>query len=121
MEAYKNRPSQEVLNRHFVRLAEGHKPQRIGNLTLIEDLQQGKGDNKGPKLVMVTPTQHAVEQAKSALKRGIDQTDVYDAAMERDAERKRRFKVRKDHRTRLNKKKPKEKKKPKGKGNSFPY
>ena len=89
MEAFRNRLSQDAIDRHFVRLAEGHKPERKGKLTLISG-QSGRGYEEGPKLVMVTPTALAVEQAKSDLKRGLDQPDVLDEALERDAKRKKR-------------------------------
>ena len=89
MEAFRNRLSQDAIDRHFVRLAEGHKPERKGKFTLISG-QSGRGSEEGPKLVQVTPTALAVEQAKSDLKRGLDQPDVLDEALERDAKRKKR-------------------------------
>ena len=57
----------------------------------IPTTQSGSGNVNGPKLVMVTPTAQAIEQAKSDLKRGLDQPDVLDEALERDAKRKKLF------------------------------
>ena len=89
MEAFRNRFGQDVIDRHFIRLAEGHKPERKGKLTLISG-QSGGGCEDCPKLVQVTPTAQAMEQARSDLKRGLDQTDVLDEALENDAKRKKR-------------------------------
>ena len=48
-----------------------------------------------PKIQMISPIALALEQAKSDLKRGLDQTNVLDQALERDAKRKKRSKARK--------------------------
>ena len=90
MESFRNRLNQDAIDRHFVRLAEGHKPERKGKLTLFSGQSGRGGGETGPKVVQVTPAAQAVEQARSDLKRGLDQPDALDVALENDAKRKKR-------------------------------
>ena len=44
-----------------------------------------------PKIELITPWQRALEQAKSDLKRGSYQMDIYDRALEQDAMREKKM------------------------------
>ena len=67
-----NRLDRDILTRHFIALAQGHRPERRGKLNLITIPKGGKGEEpkkkSEDKLYMVTPIAQAVEQAKSDLK-----------------------------------------------------
>ena len=93
--------SQDVINRHFIRMAEGYRPIKKGKLTLFSSSQTGSGkDDRHPPIQLVTPVAQALEQAKSDLKRGSEQMDVYDHAIEQDAKRKKLSDERKARRRR---------------------
>ena len=108
------RTTQEEINRHFIRMAEGHPPEIRGKLHLFTAPQSGKGNGRNDRVTirMVTPTAQAVEQAKSDLKRGLGQTtNVLDEALERDAKRKKLSMERKARRRKAKYKTTKKKKK----------
>ena len=92
-----NRLSQEVINHHFISVARGHRPQKRGKLTIISS-QVGSGKETQPRLVVVSPTAQAVEQEKSDLKRGVNQTGVLEHALQQDATRKKKWEARKRRR-----------------------
>lgn len=81
--------NQTTITDHFIRLAKGEKPLRKKGVVIIP--QSGKGDYNGSHsndLKIVSPSQDAVNQAHSDLKRGFDQVDVYGDAIRQDAKRK---------------------------------
>jgi hypothetical protein len=111
MDIYQPRTTQEEMTRHFIRMAEGHRPEksRDGKLSLFPRSRGGQtGDGGGGSkacLKIVTPVAQAVEQAKSDLKRGVGQEpSVLDEALERDAKRLKLSQKREARRKRSNKK-----------------
>ena len=96
-----NYPNAETFSRHFISLAQGQRPERKGNLTLITHPKGGKETNKKSedKLYMVTPIAQAIEQAKSDLARGGHQETIYDRVMEDNAIRRKMQRKTKARRT----------------------
>jgi hypothetical protein len=80
--------SSNAIEHHFIKMAEGYKPEKKKHLNMFAP-QVGNGEDTG-KLELVTPTAQAAEQAKSDLKRGLDQTDILDNAINQETKRKKR-------------------------------
>ena len=73
------------IRHHFEKLASGEKPFKKNGLIYINP-QSGSG---AKDLKIVSPSQDAIDQAKSDLKRGLDDTDIYEDAIYSDAKRKK--------------------------------
>lgn len=82
MDSYYPHLKQSLITDHFVKLSKGERPLKKKGIVLIPQVG-------GADLKLVSPSQDAVEQAHSDLKRGIDQVDIYQDALRQDAKRKR--------------------------------
>jgi hypothetical protein len=80
--------SSSAIEHHFIKMAEGYKPEKKKHLNLFSP-QVGHGV-ENQKLELITPTAQATEQAKTDLKRGLDQTDIMDSVINQDVKRRKR-------------------------------
>ena len=70
-----------------MQIANGEKPiKKNGLIFLNPSPQTGAGARD---LKIVSPSQDAIEQARSDLKRGVDDTDIYDSAIYNDVKRRK--------------------------------
>jgi hypothetical protein len=92
------------MQNHFIKMAQGYKPQKKKDINLFTS-QVGSGSENSDNIQMVTPTAQATEQAKVDLKRGLDQTDVLDNAINQDVKRRKQSLSSKRQKKRTNKSK----------------
>ena len=77
---------QSLITDHFIKMAEGQRPVKKNGVILIPQVGHGSGV---AELTIVSPSEDAVNQARSDLKRGVDNSNVYEEALRNDAKRKK--------------------------------
>lgn len=107
---------QQQISEHFINVARGTTPVKKRGVILLPShhVQIGRGDTEVTDLKMVSPAKDAVNQAKSDLKRGIEDTDIYENAIRDDVKRKKLSQPvasakRRSHKKKINRKKKKKK------------
>ena len=109
--------NQQQISAHFIDLAKGTHPVKKKGVILLptHHVQTGKGDTDVTDLKLVSPTKDAVNQAKSDLKRGIEDTDIYENAIRDDVKKKKLSQSLSTVKRRPKKSSPAKKRKPKRK------